>query len=94
MMNSNAVHSCTSRKKCLKEINIPPSPRYPWGRTSQFNNPVTVNTEKRIQDMMLTNQSFTALLFAIRTPPQHSILYVSLNLGPQLEPWNNDKIKT
>lgn len=62
MMNSNTIHSCTSRKKYLKEINIPPSPQYPWGSTSRLNNPVIANTEKRIKDMMLTNQSVTALL--------------------------------
>ena len=43
--------------------------------------------------MILTNQSFTALLFAIRH--LHNIAwYVSLNLVSQLEPWNNGKIKT
>lgn len=66
MINNNTVHSFTSRRKCLREINIPHSLLNPWVSTSQYNKPVSVNTENKIKDMMLTKQSFDDLLFAIR----------------------------
>mgnify|MGYP001822251314 FL=1 len=68
-MKANAVHSWTSLRKCLNEINRSLAALAPLGRKSQLTNPVRPNIENRIKEVTLMNHNFAAFVLRMEAAP-------------------------